>query len=557
MRLKMVWKVTVLNLKNAFGLATFGYFFRKRDVRFLKSAGIFALIVLALAPLFYIYLRIVDEVYEFAVGTGQEGVVITMGLVLASFLVFIFGIAYVISTFYFSRDLDFLIPLPLRPGEVLAGKFGMVLATEYITIAPFVLPAFLVYGLRSEPGLLFWFLVPVIYFLVPLIPLALASLLVMVLMSITNLSRKKDFLQLLGMFILVLMILAFNFLMTRVPPGEEMELMMMIFQDPEGLINYVGRAFPTTIWATKAMIYPLSAGQALNFLGFSGISVLALWCMMWVADVLFYRGLIGGQEVEKGRVLDKEKIARKLMIRHSPIVAIAQREMRILIRTPIYMFNSVAILVIAPLAMGIPYFTVGFGQLEAMLAVVDPTLINLAGVGFIALMSLFVPALSSSISREGRLFRLSQVIPVHPFKQLLGKLLYGFMLTLLAVPLLILGAFLFLPWGFWDLVFITLMGLVVSGQMLVLSLIIDLMRPYLTWDNPQQAIKQNMNVLFAMVLGAGLLYIYYLMVERLMERDFVAGIIYVVVAVISLAVAATLTFILHKMSSRRYNKIVI
>ena len=41
------------------------------------------------------------------------------------------GVALVISVFYFSNDLPILIPLPLKPWEVLTSKFAVILANEY------------------------------------------------------------------------------------------------------------------------------------------------------------------------------------------------------------------------------------------------------------------------------------------------------------------------------------------------------------------------------------------------------------------------------------------
>ncbi|MCK7513196.1 MAG: hypothetical protein MZV70_60330 [Desulfobacterales bacterium] len=42
-----------------------------------------------------------------------------------------------------------------------------------------------------------------------------------------------------------------------------------------------------------------------------------------------------------------------------------------------------------------------------------------------------------------------------------------------------------------------------------LNMAVDLARPLLTWTNPQRAIKQNLNVLLAMALDAGFVYIFY------------------------------------------------
>ena len=41
-------------------------------------------------------------------------IVITIGLLASQFVIFVFGIFYIISAFYFSNDVDILVPLPLK-----------------------------------------------------------------------------------------------------------------------------------------------------------------------------------------------------------------------------------------------------------------------------------------------------------------------------------------------------------------------------------------------------------------------------------------------------------
>ena len=68
---------------------------------------------------------------------GQEGVILSWGIAINSTIVFVFGIFYVISTFYFSSDVEMLLPLPLKPRQIVAAKFLVVTIYEYFTTAIF------------------------------------------------------------------------------------------------------------------------------------------------------------------------------------------------------------------------------------------------------------------------------------------------------------------------------------------------------------------------------------------------------------------------------------
>ena len=115
-----------------------------------------------------------------------------------------------------------------------------------------------------------------------------------------------------------------------------------------------------------------------------------------------------------------------------------------------------------------------------------------------------MPRLLQLLSREGKQFWLSQVMPVAPREQINGKIIYSLLLSLLGYPLGVPGISFTLPLehpginphqSCWNLPYFTFH---------TVSLLIDLLRPYLTWPNPQVAIKQNLNAVFAMVATGGL-----------------------------------------------------
>lgn len=106
---------------------------------------------------------------------GQEGVVLSWGIAIDSTIVFVFGIFYVISTFYFSSDVEMLLPLPLKPGQIMGAKFLVVTVYEYLTIAVFFLPVWITYGIYMGCGPLFYLYGLIVYLLMPVTPLAAAS----------------------------------------------------------------------------------------------------------------------------------------------------------------------------------------------------------------------------------------------------------------------------------------------------------------------------------------------------------------------------------------------
>ncbi len=131
--------------------------------------------------------------------------------------ILLFGLYYVISAFYFSRDLEFLIPLPLKPFEVMASKFAVIMINEYLTVMIIVLPVLVGYGVLARGGLPYWTNGVLVYLLLPVIPLAVVSLLVVLMMRFVNLSRKKDALILAGSVLLIAVGMGLQFCWVRPP----------------------------------------------------------------------------------------------------------------------------------------------------------------------------------------------------------------------------------------------------------------------------------------------------------------------------------------------------
>jgi ABC-2 type transport system permease protein len=111
-----------------------------------------------------------------------------------------------------------------------------------------------------------------------------------------------------------------------------------------------------------------------------------------------------------------------------------------------------------------------------------------------------LPLSPSALSREGRFFSLSQLIPVSPRQQVKAKFWYTLAVNFLCtLPILIVCAVL-LHLAWLDILLITFLGLAVAAVLTSLGILIDFARPYFDWEDPQRAVKNNLNVLFIMLI---------------------------------------------------------
>ena len=128
------------------------------------------LLVLAFVPLIVMFVGAFIALYWGLNQIGQAHYMLTVALTAGQLLCLVFGVLYVISVFYFGKDLRFLIPLPLRPGEIAMAKLMTILLGEYMTMAPLVLPALAVYGILADVGPLYVPFAVLIYLMLPVFP---------------------------------------------------------------------------------------------------------------------------------------------------------------------------------------------------------------------------------------------------------------------------------------------------------------------------------------------------------------------------------------------------
>ena len=493
-------------LRSNFGLSLL----RHRLLVEKKDLWAVPLIVIGLAgfiPLVWTYLSFLRYMYASLQPAGQESTVLTMAILAGQLLVLIFGLYYVLSAFYFSQDLEFLISLPVKPSEVMLSKFGVILANEYLITALVVLPAFVSFGILDRRSWDYWILAALVYLFLPVIPLAISGLLVVGMMRLINISRKKDFFILTGMIVLIGAVLFLQFGLSRTRSLDEV---FDLFMAQDGLVQAVGAKFPPSIWATQLLGNGFR-GRGLGGLAlFGGGSAALFLFLLWVSEKIFYRGLIGLTERSPGRKrLSRADVSARVTSGRRPVRAIFLREWKLMNRTPVFLLNGVLTVFLIPVILILALKSGGdSGPLAAfsLLGSVDATSrILIAAVFFIVCGSLNGTA-PSTFSRDGRQFWISKVIPVDPARQVLGKFAHSFLVSLLGAVAGAVVVFIMFRLG-WGILFQAVSLALLGGVFLTaLNMAVDLARPLLKWTNPQKAIKQNMNVLVAMLLDVGILF---------------------------------------------------
>ncbi|MBN1939439.1 MAG: hypothetical protein JW843_07625 [Candidatus Aminicenantes bacterium] len=531
----------------------------KRDLWLIPMIG---LGVAGLAPVLVFYLKGIRFMYGLLSPLGQQEALLTFGLLAGQFLILVFGFYYVLSAFYFSRDLELLVSLPVTPAQVLLSKFGVIVINEYLTIAPIVVPMLIAYGVHSKAGLSYWVTAALVYLLLPVIPLALVSLLVVGMMRFVNVGRKKDALMIAGSLVLMAGVLGLQFWLRTMPGAGPGRQALVRFFGEGGLVQKIGAKFPPSVWATRSLVPAEGSSGLAPFLLYAGVSLALFAVLFFAARAFFYRGLLGlGEVTARKRRLSRAGLSSRISSGRKPVRAIFLRELRIMNRTPIFLLNGVFSVVLIPVIF-ILMTKAGGGsssgdamQIILLLGSADPAVVILGSALFMTICGCLNGTASSTFSREGAHFWMSQVIPAPPAVQVKAKFLHSFAIAGLGILAAAVAAVLVIKAKAGHVLLALPIALAASAFLTSVGMIIDLLRPLLKWTNPQKAIKQNLNVLIALFVDLGLMAGLTIAAAALFKTGIGKEWMIVGSAVLSAVLAGASYAFLVKIAPRRYSEI--
>ena len=457
--------------------------------------------------------------YLAARAAGQPEVALTVVMAAGQAVALVFGFFYIMSAFYFARDLKVLLPLPLHASTIVAAKFVQVLLSEYLTLAAIVLPAFLAYGIGSGT-LLYWPLALLVFLLLPVLPLAVDGLLVLLIMSLTGSGRlrlSRDVMRVLGALVGVGLVIFLQFgtrnqAQFNLPPAGtpgaarpriNNDPFRALFTENAAALQKMGQYLPHTIWATRGLARPLSASGAAGLAGYLGVTLAMLALLLTAVNRLYRRGVLADEGGGRRQAATAGEVRAGIARARPPFAALLWREYVLLVRTPMFLLNGVMPLLLLPvLLVGPTLAGGGFNRLREVLRT-EPVLgafLPAIGAGIALFIAMSGAVTNTAVSREGRRFWISRLLPVDPGLQVAAKIGLGVLHSLLGVLMVAAVMLIWLRAPLTAVLLMLVAALTASGLVQGALLLIDLIRPYLNWTDPQQAMKGNLNVVFGLLL---------------------------------------------------------
>lgn len=416
----------------------------------------------------------------------------------------VFGINVIFNEFYFSNDIEYLLPWPLRAYQIVASKFTAAFYNENMMQFILVLSCIIGFGIGSKMGILSWILSVIGIVTLPIIPLAYCGIISILLMGFTKLIRNKDLIQKISVALMFIMLLA---LVGSIGFLQNMDIdnyVETLASGDQAFFQVMNVIFPHISLFVKTF----HDGNLLALLGYIAVNTIVVAVMLLLSEFLYFRGVIGLTSSDSGKkTKDIDKVLSGCK-QHNPFWSYFMKDVRILVRTPVFFTNCIAINFLWPVFAYAAYkiqakrFTLA--ELQHYYAHRDLRiqLFFLLGVVGISVIVAAINSLSSNaISREGKHFSFMKYIPVPYFTQWHAKAFVGILFPAIGVLIYFIPACILVKVPLIHILLFTALSILSITFVSYMGIYIDSIQPKLIWDDEMSALRENYNTFFSMAVS--------------------------------------------------------
>lgn len=409
-----------------------------------------------------------------------------------------------INLLYYSKDNEYILPLPLKPSQIVIAKTNVLLVTEYFIVAILGLIPLSIYGILTHANILYYIEMVIVLLIFPIIPILISSLLVLIVMSFAKFTKNRNRFQLIATILILVIVFIASFAMGNTDSSPE-ELVQMVMK-ANGMVELVKNAFPTLGMAIESLTNVNIGIQLLNIMLLIATTAIIYALYVLVGQKLYLKGAVGNLSSGKK---NKKKIDEKKAFKNSTIFkTYVGKEFKILLRNPIFFMQCVLpailfpILIIGMTILGINEESNG-QTIDFANMFTNKTSIYI-GIGILCVIQFFLMFIYISvtaISRDGQNASFMKYIPVKYMKQIDYKVMPNIIMTSIMSIITVIIAGILIKADILYLLLILITSIIMGVFQSYVLIIVDLKKPKLEWNSEYAVVKQNMNLIWSVVIS--------------------------------------------------------
>ena len=252
-----------------------------------------------------------------------------------------------LNVLYFSKDLKQLLKMPIKPKDIVHAKLINMIISEYqMEIIMLAIPM-IIYGIIMRVKILFYLYILITLIILPIIPIITTSIITAIIMRFSNKLKNKA--QVMYITIIVTAIII-DFLFTGFKP-----ISVSNYEFEKAILEKNGVA--TIISNQFALLKPIM-NTILNYNNIEGAKNLTIYILeslsiyivgLFIISKVYLKGAIGTTINSKKAKKENKKLTINDFKQEKANKAYLKKELRTILRTPIFCIQCIIIPLIYPL----------------------------------------------------------------------------------------------------------------------------------------------------------------------------------------------------------------
>lgn len=496
--MKKIMSLTKVMLKNTNTGLESGKKKKKKWQKYLTYLGFTVLFIVLSVSIYFLSKEILLSLKN----EGLETLALQLVMIGLSAYLLLGGIITVPVVFYFSKDVENLLALPLKPFEILSAKtittyFNLLISTSFI-----ILPFGVAYQLVIQPSLIFGLFYLLAFLILPILPLIISITLVVLLFTFIPKANNKDLFTYISSFLMIGIIILIN-----LNTGNAGSAVEQIILEKTELINMIPKLIPSI----TLLIQAVSNYDVLALVAAALVSMGLAYAILRLMGGFYFKGVVGAQVSSS-----KKKKRKQINKSQSQVMAILKTDFINILRTPSLAINYFLPFVIMPLFIFLPLIfgvdASDFEMLKEVLMFVRQVITSLDGLVLVPILifgsfiityilSSLSTITSTSISREGETMQVYKSMPVDLMTVVNAKLILGMIVSAIFPSIIAVIIALLLRLNIIAVIIIFVSIFVAVAFSNTSDIIFDMIKPKLEWDDEIQAVKQNFISVIPMLLS--------------------------------------------------------
>ena len=411
-----------------------------------------------------------------------------------------------INVFYFTKDNEYILPLPLKPYEIILARTNVLIITEYIVTVLIGFIPLLVYGVLTSVSMSYYLLMFVALVLVPILPILLVSIIVMIIMSFAKITKNKNKFQLIATILVLSIVIALSLSTTKLQDDITNEQLAHMLVEANGMVDLLKGYFPTLDYVISSLTSDSIVVALIELLKVLVFTISGVIVYVFIAQKIYFKGLVGNlfssSSKKKNIKINTNKYNNSKLYK-----SYISKEFKCLIRNPVFFMQCLLPAILIPLLMIVMVILQMKNSITPQMSEQlnsfngNTFIVACVILGVIQFFSMFIYIAITAISRDGKNAIFMKYIPVSLYKQYIYKCIPNIVMGSITSIISIVVANIILKLDMLMIVLVFIAAIIMNVAESIILIIIDLKRPKLEWDSEYAVVKQNFNLIFPMIIS--------------------------------------------------------